>query len=88
MAMSEEDRKGDNGARLPIGGMMNEKFDKEGLLTSFYSDDGDHYVEWRHSKELGYSTWVCVTHRKIYYRDCVPILDESESPVYEENYSN
>lgn len=50
-------------------------------IDSFTSDDGNHLVEWRYSEELEYPTWICITHDKPYYRDCVTSSGASGSPL-------
>lgn len=49
---------------------MLEEFDGD-VLDGFTSDDGLHVVEWMYYEELGYETWVCVTHQSPYYLSCV-----------------
>ncbi len=53
--------------------MEEEQYEAEG----FVSDDGRHTVEWDywHFKDdlsdVPAPAWVCTTHRKLYYIDCI-----------------
>lgn len=44
-------------------------------LDKFTSDDGKHEVEWlpwdNEEYKATYNTWVCTTHNKLYYADCI-----------------
>jgi hypothetical protein len=47
--------------------------DKEEALEAepFFSDDKEHFVVWTYKEDIGYPVWLCITHDKPYYLDCV-----------------
>lgn len=54
---------------------MIEEENQFNTIDHFVSDDGNHEIEWlrwndKETKSV-YPTWVCTTHNKLYYTDCI-----------------
>lgn len=49
----------------------NEEVYEEDEAPPFYSDDKLHYVMWTYREDVGFPTWICITHNVPYYLDCI-----------------